>query len=54
MCSDGWDLVYDGEVINGKCPDCGMETVDGAAAEGCNYSPVDCETCGFAPCDDSC
>lgn len=52
MCADGWK--YKKEEINGVCPDCGMETVDGYAYEGCNYSPIDCKTCGSAPCDDSC
>lgn len=51
MCSDGWD--YDDE-INGVCPDCGMTTVDGEASNGCNWSPVNCETCGDSPCDGSC
>jgi methionyl-tRNA synthetase len=52
MCSDGWS--YPDSEVNGKCPDCGMETVDGEAQEGCHYSPCDCDTCGYAPCDDSC
>jgi hypothetical protein len=52
MCSDGW---YHGEdLIDGECPDCGKPTVDGEAAEGCNWSPVQCETCGDSPCNDSC
>ena len=55
MCCDGWNFVEeDGAEINGKCPDCGMATVDGSAYKGCNYSPVICETCGDAPCDLSC
>lgn len=52
MCSDGWK--YDADEVNGKCPECGMETVDGVAKEGCNWSPVECETCGYRPCDGSC
>ena len=52
MCSDGWD--YADKYVNGKCPDCGMSTVDGEAQEGCNWSPVECGTCGYAPCDLSC
>lgn len=39
---------------NGKCPDCGFETVDGETIEACACSPVECETCGRAPCDGSC
>jgi ribosomal protein S27E len=53
MCCDGWGLEP-GEEVNGECPDCGEETVDGGAAYGCNYSPILCETCGAAPCDLSC
>lgn len=52
-CCDGWDYSEDDGVM-GKCPDCGEETVDGSAISGCNYSPVECETCGSAPCDLSC
>jgi ribosomal protein S27E len=51
MCCDGWN---DTNAVNGECPDCGMPTVDGDAAYGCSYSPIDCETCGSALCDDSC
>jgi len=40
----------------GECPDCGMGVdVDGDTnEEGCSYSPIDCKTCGFQPCDLSC
>jgi len=48
-CCDGW---Y--EEPNGVCPDCGEDTTDGDASVGCNYSPVVCDTCGSAPCDQSC
>lgn len=51
MCCDGWN--YSDE-INGECPDCGCPTSEGVAATGCNYSPIDCETCKTAPCDGSC
>jgi hypothetical protein len=50
MCCDSWN----NGTPNGECPDCGAPTVDGEAATGCHYSPVSCETCGDAPCDDSC
>ena len=52
MCADSWDS---GEDVAGVCPDCG-EDVDkyGDAIRGCNYSPICCETCGSAPCDESC
>lgn len=53
MCADGWSPEK-GEEINGKCPDCGEDTIDGYAAYGCNYSREECETCGAAPCDQSC
>ena len=51
-CCDGWH--YDDNEVDGECPDCGCPTVDGQAQEGCNYSPVECKTCGWAPCDLSC
>lgn len=53
MCCDGWS-PEPGEEIDGECPDCGEDTVDGFAAYGCNYSPKECETCGSSPCDQSC
>jgi len=28
--------------------------VDGQAPYGCHWSPVICQTCGDAPCDESC
>lgn len=40
--------------INGECDDCGEPTVDGRAYEECGYSPTECKTCGFTPCDESC
>lgn len=50
MCCDGWETTAVGE-----CPDCGGDVdEDGAASDGCNYSPCDCETCGSRPCDGSC
>ncbi len=52
MCADGWH--YDDELVNGKCPDCGMPTVDGEAQYGCNHSPIDCNTCGSRTCDQYC
>lgn len=52
MC-DGWSS--DSSEINGECPECENPTVvDGAAPSGCNYSPIVCDTCGYAPCDGSC
>ena len=54
MCCDGWN--YKDEDVDGECPECGMPTVEGEAQYGCgcNWSPVTCETCGYAPCDGSC
>jgi len=52
MCCDngGSDLP---EV--GVCPECGGPVdKDGDTVEACNYSSVDCTTCGNAPCDGSC
>ena len=39
---------------NGICPECGNPTVDGVSTEICAYSPVECDPCGYAPCDGSC
>ena len=53
-CCDGWDYSEIG-VIMSECPECGGEiTEEGYAVYGCNYSPVVCDTCGSAPCDQSC
>lgn len=38
---------------DGECKECGEPTYKGQA-EGCCYSPVECEECGYAPCDYSC
>ena len=46
-----WDY---GEEPDGVCPDCETETYQGEAYTGCYYSPVECETCGWKPCDLSC
>lgn len=51
-CRDGWSSKR--SEINGVCPDCECETVDGAAPSGCCYSALMCHTCGSAPCDGSC
>ncbi len=52
MCCDGWN--YGRENINGECPECGMETVDGVAWCGCAWSECICDLCGDSPCDGSC
>ncbi len=52
MCCAAND--YKKEEINGECPDCGEDTVDGEAYESCFYSPCECETCNYRPCDQSC
>ena len=52
MCADG--TYYEDSEVNGTCPECGEPTVDGEAQSRCNYSPVECEECGYAPCDESC
>jgi hypothetical protein len=37
------------------CPDCGMPVDEyGDATQGCTYSPEECATCGWCPCDRSC
>lgn len=52
MCSEG--THYEDEEVNGTCPACGEPTVDGIAQHICDWSPVECEICGDAPCDGSC
>jgi hypothetical protein len=52
MCCSNTD--YSREDINGVCPDCGEDTVDGDAYDACDYSPTLCKTCGWSPCDGSC
>lgn len=50
-----WGAIpYNELEINGECPDCGADTIDEEAVEVCGYSPVICNTCGYAPCDGSC
>ena len=47
--------IGSGLPVDGECPDCG-EPIDmyGVSTEICAYSPEVCETCCYAPCDDSC
>lgn len=52
MCCSPND--YKKTEIDGTCPECGEDTVDGAAFISCSYSPIECDVCGFAPCDGSC
>ena len=53
-CSDGWDNSGSVQDII-LCPVCGEEVDEsGEALTGCFWSPVSCETCGCAPCDESC
>jgi len=51
-CCDGWSS--DESDVNGTCPDCGIETIDGEAAYGCAWSQISCKTCGHKACDGSC
>ena len=53
-CCDNWTFIRDGYKANGICLDCGRATLDGECICGCCYSPVECKTCGAAPCDGSC
>lgn len=53
-CCDNWNLVKDGYEVDGICPDCGRATSEGQCVYGCNYSPIECKTCGASPCDGSC
>lgn len=54
MCCDGWNIDVEPGDVEGECPDCGGETVNGVAKTGCNYSPCDCQTCESHSCDQSC
>lgn len=45
---------YKESEIDGECPICWSPTVGGDAYEQCAWSPVECEECGWAPCDGSC
>ncbi len=47
MCSAAKEWGKD-DVPDGVCLDCEMPTLDGEAFEACYYSPVECETCGWA------
>jgi hypothetical protein len=40
--------------VNGTCPTCGGDTVDGVASWGCDNGDVECETCGARPCSGFC
>lgn len=51
-CCDGWSSEDD--EVNGECPECGMPTVDGDAACGCNWSSISCDVCGHRACDGAC
>ena len=53
-CCICWNCISDGEKADGICPDCGRATFNGGCICGCCYSPVECKTCGAAPCDGSC
>jgi hypothetical protein len=52
MCCSASGYYYSD--IDGECPHCGEPTVDGDAYENCSYSPTQCDTCGYSPCDESC
>lgn len=52
-CCDGIEWEKD-DKPDGVCPACGEPTLEGQAWEVCNYSPIECHTCGDAPCDGSC
>jgi len=52
MCSEAIGTT---DKIVGKCPDCESNVdADGYSNDVCAYSPCICETCGCAPCDESC
>lgn len=52
MCCD---TVGSEEEMTRICDACGEPTdSDGVSANICGYSPIDCEECGCAYCDQSC
>ena len=46
--------VLDFDDMDGICPDCGRATCVGECVCRCCYSPVECDTCGAAPCGGYC
>jgi hypothetical protein len=45
------------EMHAGQCPDCGADVdANGYCVEtdDCMYSPKECNSCGYCPCDESC
>jgi predicted RNA-binding Zn-ribbon protein involved in translation (DUF1610 family) len=53
-CCDGWELKPESGDVVTECPDCGTTLINGEPDNGCNYSPEECKTCGWSPCDQSC
>lgn len=51
MCCDDQG---DGRKPDGVCKSCGEPVVEGRTTECCGCSPVECEECGWSPCDQSC
>ena len=53
MCCEYSDARPEDTV--GECPDCysDVDSDGDTTEECCAYSPS-CDTCGYAPCDDSC
>lgn len=53
-CCEPWPAEPEATV--GKCPACdGDVDEDGETTEeGCGYSPIECKTCNWKPCDQSC
>lgn len=55
IAHDCCDYVwFDFNDMDGVCPDCGRATHEGKCVCRCLSSPVECDTCGAAPCDGSC
>lgn len=52
-CSPRLETYETNDGPDGECPTCGEPTYNGYA-EGCAYSPVECDDCGYSPCDGSC
>ena len=52
MCCE--PINYESKVV-GECKECGSPIdADGDSTEVCAWCPIECEECGWAPCELSC
>lgn len=45
---------YNKGEVNGVCPKCGAETVDGLAYDNCEYGDKVCDECLHLECNEDC